>query len=108
MPIPDSAAGARARDPRRRAAEWFVLLGGLAIAVWSGILAFVWYGPYGERLNDDPRVDRIYDEHGQLREIGFDTDGDLRLDRWAFFKNNDVIRMDADTTGDGIADRRQD
>jgi hypothetical protein len=92
----------------RRAVVQRVILGaGLIGAVISGVWAYHAHGPYGEGLDIDPRVRRIYDASGRLTMIGADLNGNLRLETWSYMDGERLVRIDTDTNEDGTIDRRK-
>ena len=78
-------------------------MGGLVLAVASGVIACRVGGPYGELLNPDPRVRRVYnDETGTLELVMYDTSGNLRWDMWSYMDGDRVLRMEYDNNEDGL------
>jgi hypothetical protein len=78
------------------------------VAVVSGVVAYRVSRPYGDRHDDDPRLQRVYDPViGRVTVVAYDSDGDLRIDRWCQMDGERLIRMDADDDADGAIDRRE-
>jgi hypothetical protein len=88
--------------------ETLILVTGFTLAVVSGVASYRANGPYGDRRDEDPRVQRVYDPAtGRLTMVAYDADGDLRLDRWCYMDGERLLRMDVDADGDGAVDRRE-
>ena len=95
---------ARHVDPQWRWATP-ILVTGLVLAIASGVIAYRVGGPYGERLQPDPRVRRVVnDDTGELELQITDRDGDLRFDSWAYMDGGRFTRRERDTDGDGAID----
>jgi len=89
-------------------AERIVLGIGLIVAVASGVASYRISGPYGDRDEYDAGVRRVYDQAtGRLKLIVFDSNGNLKLDHWAYMDGERLIRMDVDEDEDGTIDRRE-
>ena len=98
------------RDPRSRPAHWDIvmLVTGLALAIASGIVSHRIGGPYGDGLQEDRRVRRVFNEGtGALELLTYDLDGDLRFDTWSYMDGDRAIRTEYDVDRDGRVDRRE-
>lgn len=88
-----------------RSWEIAILVTGLVLAIVSGFVAYRIGGPHGERLEDDPRVRRVFDEEtGAIEMLSYDIDGDLRVDTWSYMDGEMAIRTEYDVDGDGRVD----
>ena len=94
----------RVSQPRWRW-ETPILVTGLILAIASGVMAYRVGGPYGERFQDDARVQRVFNETtGALELLIYDIDGDLRFDSWSYMQGERVLRTEYDDDGDGRVD----
>jgi hypothetical protein len=97
----------RARRVRKSAIKAIVTLG-LMAAVASGVVAYRVSGPYGDRNEQDPRLQRVFDQAtGKLTMVAFAADGSFRVDHWCYMDGERLVRMDVDGNGDGAVDRRE-
>lgn len=85
--------------------EMPILVTGLVFAIASGVVAYRVGGPYGERLHEDPRVRRVFDEKtGRLELVKYDASGNLRFDMWSYMDAERVVRIEYDDNEDGLMD----
>ena len=97
--------GRRPRSLSGRQWEIPILLAGLILAIASGVVAYRVGGPYGERLEVDRRVDRVFDEAtGQLKILVYDTNGNLTPDARSYMDGERVLRTEYDDNEDGVID----
>ena len=76
---------------------------GLVLAIASGVVAYRVGGPYGERLNPDPRVRRVFNaDTGRLELMMHDASGNLRFDMWSYMDGERVLRIEYDDNEDGL------
>ena len=85
-----------------------LLVLGLVAAVVSGVIAYQVGGPHGDRNDQDPRLQRVYDPvTGKLTMVAYAADGSFRIDHWCYMDGERLLRMDVDENGDGAVDRRE-
>ena len=85
-----------------------MLVLGLVAAVVSGVVAYQAGGPYGDRNEQHPRVQRVCDPAtGKLTMVAYAADGRFRIDHWCYMDGERLLRMDVDENGDGAVDRRE-
>lgn len=89
------------------ALERAILVTGFVLAVISGVVAWQVGGPYGERLERDPRASVRQDPASGLTVIAFDSDGNLTLDTTGYLDGERLVRLEVDDDDDGAADRRE-
>lgn len=98
----------RSLTPRAAAAlERGILITGFILAVVSGVVAWQVGGPYGERLEHDPRASIQQDPDTGLTVVAFDSDGNLTLDTKGYLDGERLVRLDEDEDEDGVVDRRE-
>lgn len=55
----------------------------------------------------DSRIQASYDERGKLRLLTYDSQGTGKPDTWSYMDGSTIVRIDRDTDGDGVIDRRE-
>jgi hypothetical protein len=105
MPRRRRRSGARPGDsasPVQKA----ILSVGFVAAVASGIIAYQLGGPYGERFQRDPRIQRTYNlDTGRLELMAWDRSGNLQFDTWSYMDGERLVRREVDENEDGRIDR---